>query len=207
MRRYPVRVLLPSWLIILMASATLAIDPPPGQFPTAIRKMSPHADQKFLDHYAAFAPDTTSSSSGSDVTAEGNTTGLAPPFRPLHLHLRPRNLLFLGSRDACPAGMSGCSAAGAPSKCCPDGSYCAAVSDQTAGGIACCPDGASCLGEVAACPADAVSCPSELGGGCCIPGFVCFGVGCKFVWVPACAAPFLTNMLIRRTCRRAEPAL
>lgn len=28
------------------------------------------------------------------------------------------------------------------------------------------------------CPSEAVSCPASLGGGCCIEGFVCQGVGC-----------------------------
>ncbi|KAM3511408.1 hypothetical protein MY11210_004958 [Beauveria gryllotalpidicola] len=85
---------------------------------------------------------------------------------------------------SCPSGMSGCSAIGQPNKCCQDGTVCTRIDDATVGGIACCPVGSSCGGRVGACPSDATSCPADLGGGCCIPGYVCQGLGC----VPSASA-------------------
>ncbi|KAM3507262.1 hypothetical protein MY10362_001860 [Beauveria mimosiformis] len=85
---------------------------------------------------------------------------------------------------SCPRGMSGCSAIGQPNKCCQDGTVCTRIDDATVGGIACCPVGSSCGGRVGACPSDAASCPADLGGGCCIPGYVCQGLGC----VPSASA-------------------
>lgn len=88
-------------------------------------------------------------------------------------------LALLERRAACPSGMSGCDAIGQPNKCCQTDTICTKVDDVSVGGIACCPQGSSCGGKVGACPSGAVSCPADLGGGCCIPGYVCQGLGCK----------------------------
>ncbi|RCI08862.1 hypothetical protein L249_5083 [Ophiocordyceps polyrhachis-furcata BCC 54312] len=98
---------------------------------------------------------------------------------PHHLAFAPAaDALLLAVAASCPAGMNSCADQKSPNKCCQKGTYCTAVPDASVEHVACCPDGARCGGQVGTCPADATSCPSELGGGCCIAGYVCRGLGC-----------------------------
>lgn len=87
-------------------------------------------------------------------------------------------LRLLEKRSGCPAGMNSCASVGSPNKCCQDGTYCTDVSDTMVGHVACCPEGSTCDGAVSQCPSTAVSCPPSLGGGCCLEGYECAGVGC-----------------------------
>lgn len=164
----------------LVASATpgLAAD----QAPTALRKQAPDSNYKILAHHLAFAPLDV------DLFGVDNTTTLTKRFQPpfgLHesessiFHRAAVALSLLQRRSSCPSGMSSCDAIGAPNKCCSTGTTCTSVQDSTVGHVACCPDSSSCGGNVGKCPSGAVTCPAELGGGCCIPGYVCQGVGCK----------------------------
>ena len=84
----------------------------------------------------------------------------------------------------CPTGTSNCSYINQPNSCCENGLTCNIVPDTGLGVVGCCA-GSSCSGQVASCPASYTSCPSSQGGGCCIPGYVCSGVGCKFLHKPA----------------------
>lgn len=79
---------------------------------------------------------------------------------------------------ACPTGTSDCSAIGFPNSCCQAGTECVQITDTGLGPVGCCPDGISCTGSIA-CSGSQQGCPSDIGGGCCIPGFVCASIGCE----------------------------
>jgi hypothetical protein len=81
---------------------------------------------------------------------------------------------------SCPTGTKSCDAVGYPNSCCQEGETCVEVPDTGLGPVGCCPKGATCGGGVSSCGGGSTPCGSEIGGGCCIPGFVCGGVGCKF---------------------------
>lgn len=90
-------------------------------------------------------------------------------------------LAWLERRDwACPTGTRSCSAIGYPNSCCQDGETCVEITDTGLGNVGCCPQGATCGGSVSSCSNGNTPCASDIGGGCCIPGYVCEGVGCKF---------------------------
>ncbi|OAA68675.1 hypothetical protein SPI_00870 [Niveomyces insectorum RCEF 264] len=78
----------------------------------------------------------------------------------------------------CPTGTTSCEAIGYPYSCCTNGETCYKVEDKGLGPVGCCPSGSTCGGAVLSCPSDSTACPSDLGGGCCIAGYVCAGVGC-----------------------------
>ncbi|RNJ53863.1 hypothetical protein D7B24_001271 [Verticillium nonalfalfae] len=103
-------------------------------------------------------------------------------------------LKVLEGRQTCPGGMEDCSNVGAPNKCCMNGEVCVEVDNAAVGNVACCPEGAECGGPIGACPDGSPTCSTELGGGCCIPGFVCQGVGC----VPS-PPPVITSTTQRPT--------
>lgn len=97
-------------------------------------------------------------------------------------HRAAQALALLERRDwACPTGTSSCEAIGYPNSCCEDGEVCVEITDTGLGNVGCCPQGATCGGSVSQCSDGNTPCASDIGGGCCIPGFVCEGVGCKFI--------------------------
>lgn len=79
---------------------------------------------------------------------------------------------------ACPSGTTSCSSIGYPNSCCGRDETCVEVPDTGLGPVGCCPEGASCSGDISDCADGSTACESDIGGGCCIPGFVCMGVGC-----------------------------
>ncbi|KAJ9156513.1 GPI anchored protein [Pleurostoma richardsiae] len=84
----------------------------------------------------------------------------------------------LERRDfACPTGTADCSGIGYPYSCCQTGLTCVEIEDTGLGPVGCCPSGVSCSGSIE-CTGDQEGCPSDMGGGCCIDGYVCEGVGC-----------------------------
>ena len=99
--------------------------------------------------------------------------------------------LFRRSREAlarlqrrqwnCPEGTTSCSRIGYPNSCCRTSETCVEIEDVGLGKVGCCPAGATCGGSVSTCADGNTGCASEIGGGCCLPGFVCAGVGCKFL--------------------------
>ena len=118
---------------------------------------------------------------------------LLPPF-PLHhdkqneisphLGWSPLSLRALLSNHAkrgfqCPTGTSACTSINQPNSCCATGETCQLITDTGLGDVGCCGQGLTCSGEVSNCDPGNTGCPSALGGGCCIPGFACVGVGCK----------------------------
>jgi hypothetical protein len=91
-------------------------------------------------------------------------------------------LAFLERRQwSCPTGTSSCASIGYPNSCCREGETCFEVPDTGLGPVGCCPTGAACGGGVSGCGDGSMACGSEVGGGCCIPGFVCGGVGCTYL--------------------------
>ncbi|KJR83213.1 GPI anchored protein [Sporothrix schenckii 1099-18] len=78
----------------------------------------------------------------------------------------------------CPTGTSSCESIGYPYSCCTDNETCYKVTDTGLGPVGCCPAGETCGGAVSDCKSDSTACPKSLGGGCCIAGYVCQGVGC-----------------------------
>ncbi|PNP43852.1 hypothetical protein TGAMA5MH_04135 [Trichoderma gamsii] len=200
MASIPKMLLLPTTILALVAE--VAANQP---LATAIKKQLPDANEKLFPDHLAFEPlpalnpfETTAPANlwldgheEQDASSSNLTKRYHPAFA-YHFQESEEDLLkraadvlaILENRAACPSGTESCSGIGSPDKCCADGSYCTNVSDSDAEQIACCPNGATCGGGVGACPSNAVSCPSALGGGCCIPGYVCVGVGC----VPSAAA-------------------
>lgn len=95
-------------------------------------------------------------------------------------------LAKLQMRDfLCPTGTSDCSSIGYPNSCCATDETCFVIKDTGLGPVGCCPSGATCGGTISACNAPNTPCTENQGGnyqggGCCIPDFVCAGVGCKF---------------------------
>jgi len=98
--------------------------------------------------------------------------------------------LFRRSRDAlarlqrrqwsCPTGTKNCASIGFPNSCCETDETCVEITDTGLGRVGCCPAGATCGGTISGCADGNTACASEIGGGCCIPGFVCEGVGCEY---------------------------
>ncbi|EGX88370.1 GPI anchored protein, putative [Cordyceps militaris CM01] len=187
-------LLLPASLLslVLQVSSSAA-----ERSPTAIRKVAPDANEKILPEHLAFAslPFHDASLDARDfLDAQDVRIPQPRPYRPAYAgHVdseTERNVLRRGAHAlallnrraaACPSGMGGCDSIGQPNKCCQDGT------------------GASCGGGVGACPADAVSCPAELGGGCCIPGYVCQGMGC----VPSASATTATTTAVATSTTQA----
>lgn len=188
-------LMLPASLLALLSQATAA-----QLSPTAIRKIAPDPGQKIFPEHLAFAPLPRVSFGeeadeeedfwpDSNATARFYSRAYAPHYdadggEGNVLRRAAEALALLRKRASCPAGMNGCDSAGAPDKCCEAGTYCAKVQDESVGHIACCPQGDTCGGGVGKCPSDAVSCPASLGGGCCIPGYVCEGIGCRSWFAP-----------------------
>ncbi|KAL1874970.1 hypothetical protein Plec18167_005638 [Paecilomyces lecythidis] len=95
----------------------------------------------------------------------------------------PRDLLSPLAKRAfqCPAGSHSCSSINRPSSCCGTGEICQLIQDTGLGDVGCCPQGQSCSGSVTTCGAGYSSCPSNPGGGCCIPGYECVNSGCALI--------------------------
>lgn len=117
---------------------------------------------------------------------------LLPAF-PLHCEQQPAPKLALLSRAfrfpfssfdkrgfQCPAGTSACATINRPDSCCALGETCQVIQDTGLGDVGCCSQGQVCQGQLTACTPGYTSCPNNPGGGCCIPGYACFDVGCLF---------------------------
>ncbi|KAL1839698.1 hypothetical protein VTJ49DRAFT_1235 [Mycothermus thermophilus] len=107
----------------------------------------------------------------------GNDDDRPPPW---HLFRRARAALALLEKRqwACPKGTRSCDDIGYPNSCCDESETCVSVQDTGLGPVGCCPAGATCGGGVLNCADGSTACASEIGGGCCLPGYVCQGVGC-----------------------------
>lgn len=79
----------------------------------------------------------------------------------------------------CPSGTSGCSSIGRPTSCCAQGETCQLIQDTGLGDVGCCPSSGVCTGAVRSCDPGFLGCGSNIGGGCCIPNYVCVSGGCR----------------------------
>lgn len=154
------------------------------QSPVGMKKMSGDPGEMFFLDYWRFKIDDHDSDGGSSNISEA-----AELTAPLKLHvdsIHQRSVLprFLGHSlfdkrgFTCPAGSAACTSINRPNSCCKTGSTCQLVQDVGLGDVGCCAENQVCGGSVSTCPANYISCPQNPGGGCCIPGYACFNVGC-----------------------------
>ncbi|KAH8671248.1 hypothetical protein BX600DRAFT_242782 [Xylariales sp. PMI_506] len=175
------------------------------QLPTAVKKMSLDEGEKIMPQHLAFAPQYEPLWSPlvrrGPLTPEEHqllsqnfsvTLNFRPPFGILHgeearglneygtLWGRAKEALhrLQGRGFSCPSNTKSCESIGQPDYCCAVGETCFTVNDADAGNVGCCPDGETCGGDVGPCGNDSTSCSAEVGGGCCISGYVCAQVGC-----------------------------
>lgn len=88
-------------------------------------------------------------------------------------------LAILEKRDfKCPTGTSNCSSIGYPNSCCATDETCFKITDTGLGPVGCCPSGGNCGGTITNCASPNTACGDDVGGGCCIPNYVCASIGC-----------------------------
>jgi hypothetical protein len=167
-----------------------------GRSPVGVMKMPVDESQKFYMEYWQFVEDSMESPLQSlrprdDDDARLLSNGsMAIPYRaPFALHVSPGTdlraraaevLAILEKRDfICPVGYAACTAIGFPNSCCATDENCFRIQETGLGPVGCCPKGDTCGGTITSCNAPNTPCAQELGGGCCIPNYVCAGVGCK----------------------------
>lgn len=168
-----------------------------NETPFVVRKMSADEGEIFLLEYWGFGNGLEDETFGGvELKEMGNSPNASwdeRPQPPLLLHtgrqhpdlplqnwfLRPR-VARLDRRDfTCPDSTSSCASINRPNSCCGNGLTCEIVINTGLGDVGCCATGTSCSGEVAPCQQGYTTCPASLGGGCCIPGYQCSGVGCN----------------------------
>lgn len=151
--------------------------------PVGIRKMSGDPGEKFFLDYWIFEEDqdlrswanaTLSSFTNSfPLHSDRNVSSILPRYMGLE-----RLSLFAKRGYQCPSGTSACTGINRPNSCCALGSTCQIIQDTGLGDVGCCPAEQTCSGSVSDCGDGYTSCPENPGGGCCVPGYGCFDVGC-----------------------------
>ncbi|CAK7220466.1 hypothetical protein SBRCBS47491_004198 [Sporothrix bragantina] len=158
-----------------------------GRWPVAARRTFPRDEDSLLINTSestsiarlfppAYLPPFSIHHEASDDGHENDSSDNAP----LELFRRATDALSrLQKRQwGCPTGTSSCESIGYPYSCCSTTETCYKVTDTGLGPVGCCPSGETCGGAVSDCTSDSTACPESLGGGCCIAGYVCEGVGC-----------------------------
>ncbi|KAI1501983.1 hypothetical protein F5X99DRAFT_185585 [Biscogniauxia marginata] len=162
-------------LLAVNSSATISYRPP---FPR-------HYDYQWAEKGA-----------GADTDVGGRGDG---GWRSGSIYRRARDALakLQGRQFSCPDGTASCDNIDQPNYCCVEGTTCFVVTNApNAGNVGCCPEGQNCGGSVGTCADDSTACPAEVGGGCCVPGFVCADVGCV-----ASSASVITSTTVTSTVR------
>lgn len=120
-------------------------------------------------------------------TLADNATLLPPLQAPFSLHtdeaqmpLLRRLFPFQKRQFSCPTDTNACTSINRPNSCCPSDEVCQLIPDNGNGDVGCCSQGQVCSQVVTTCQQGYPSCPGSQGGGCCVPGSSCTGVGCKF---------------------------
>jgi hypothetical protein len=161
---------------------------------TGIRKMTEDEGEKFYFEYWNFGG--LSSSLGMGNAGFDPTAGKKELLPALALHTgndsesfdlaerysrsaRRALAMLLGRDFKCPTGTVSCTSIGHPDSCCGENDTCEIVKDTGSGTVGCCPAGENCGGTVSSCAQGYTSCPSRIGGGCCIPGYSCVSQGCE----------------------------
>ncbi|EXJ77387.1 hypothetical protein A1O3_09613 [Capronia epimyces CBS 606.96] len=154
---------------------------------TGVRKMSGDPGEKFYMDYWGFEQEEESNNYSSPTNATLFTSFEAPVRvhsrkrspRAVEPYLRLPGWHLFEKRDfQCPSGTSPCTSVDRPNSCCATGSTCQLVEDTGLGDVGCCPHGQVCADSLSTCEAGYTSCPNDPGGGCCIPGYACYEVGC-----------------------------
>ncbi|PYH46165.1 putative GPI anchored protein [Aspergillus saccharolyticus JOP 1030-1] len=141
-------------------------DTPNGLASPARRSESLQTSEE-VDFQPQSYPFNPSYSSGLDIEGRGWRANFSPLLR----------------RDfRCPSGTSNCTSIDRPDSCCSTDDTCVLVKDTGSGDVGCCPKGKTCSGTIGACAEGYSSCPSSMGGGCCIPGYDCVSGGCMRVF-------------------------
>lgn len=180
------------------------------QMPLGVRKMSDDEGEMFFPEYWQFQVETQTTTNGRSLSGrhlsiplhvdlhifnEPKNASIPKTLQaPFSLHTKqtldshpifgilPRAFFPFERRDyQCPTDTSDCSSIGRSDSCCPTVDVCQLITDTGQGDVGCCPQGLSCSGEVGQCQDGYQSCPGSAGGGCCIPGYACAGVGCKYI--------------------------
>ncbi|KAI5927434.1 hypothetical protein F4810DRAFT_366767 [Camillea tinctor] len=115
------------------------------------------------------------------------------------LYRRARDVLskLQGRQFSCPDNTASCDNIDQPNYCCVEGTICFVVTDAPdAGNVGCCPEGQNCGGSVGSCADDSTACPADVGGGCCVEGFVCADVGCVASSVSVITSTTVTSTVV-----------
>ncbi|KAI1485051.1 hypothetical protein F5X96DRAFT_683130 [Biscogniauxia mediterranea] len=115
------------------------------------------------------------------------------------LYRRARDALarLQGRQFSCPDNTASCDNIDQPNYCCVEGTTCFVVTDSPeAGNVGCCPEGQNCGGSVGTCTDDSTACPADVGGGCCVSGFVCAEVGCVASSVSVITSTTVTSTVV-----------
>ncbi|KAH7026072.1 uncharacterized protein B0I36DRAFT_329821 [Microdochium trichocladiopsis] len=147
------------------------------------------------DSYAAFQPPWSihllSRSSNSNSSPRDSRAAAAEKAQRDVLHR------LQGRQFSCPDNTAACTNIGQPDYCCASGTTCFSVEGApAAGNVGCCPNGQNCVGSVGDCAGGSTACAAEVGGGCCIPGYVCANVGCIGSWVSLITQTTVTSTVV-----------
>ncbi len=123
----------------------------------------------------------------SPSNALANNATIVPPLQApfslhtdeIHLPLLRRLFPFQKRQFSCPKDTNACESIKRPNSCCPADEICQLITDSGNGDVGCCSPGQVCSQVVTTCQQGYPSCPGAQGGGCCVPGSSCVGVGCK----------------------------
>ena len=183
---------------------------PLGKAPIGVMKMSDDPGEKFYFEYWQYEEELDVTKTQLRIRDEeevrillANVSSSMSYKAPFALHmegdwifpsLKSRGMLgrdknaalnLLKRQFTCPTGTADCSAIGQPDSCCATDETCFTIQDTGLGPVGCCPKDADCGGTISACNSPNTPCTENSGGnyqggGCCIPNYVCAGVGCKF---------------------------
>ncbi|KAI9819435.1 MAG: hypothetical protein M1832_003998 [Thelocarpon impressellum] len=174
--------------------------------PAVIKKMGGDEGEKFFMHYWEYESsqsveaqvyhggNTSERTLRPRAEEYANSSMLLPFIPPLRLHSQTspnphleRDRSFLSGRFGrslqqrdfkCPTGSADCADIGRPNTCCNQGEQCYIIPDTGFGDVGCCPPGKGCSGNLNNCDLGFTKCSDNLGGGCCIPKYVCVEIGC-----------------------------
>lgn len=178
--------------------------------PVAVLRMSDDEGEMFFPQYWQFQPEIQDTKDARRLRSRDSSLALVrdsyisneltnasipqPLQAPFSLHTEqtlsdhpilgrlPRALFPVQKRDFhCPTDTSACDSISRPDSCCPTGDVCQLITDTGQGDVGCCPQNQGCSGQVSQCEQGYQSCPGSAGGGCCIPGYACAGIGCKYI--------------------------
>jgi hypothetical protein len=146
--------------------------------PIGMQRMSTDPNEMFFLDYWLFDENEPIS------YANGTDSWISPPMLAHATSPNPSSFFqSLRKRDFnCPNGFNSCIGIGHQDSCCASGSTCVVVQNTGLGDVGCCPSGSCSGAALGTCDTNAgyKSCPGSSNGGCCLPGFDCLGVGCKF---------------------------